>query len=91
MLAVEDAVRDEEVYACVVAAVGVSPDKALATELFDHCFEQVAHYKAPGWLLFVDELPVTGTQKVSKHLIFGDEEDPTKMDGVFDFRDRKRR
>lgn len=91
VLAVEDAVRDEEVYACVVAAVGVAPDEALATELFDHCFEQVAHYKAPGWLLFVDELPVTGTQKVSKHLIFGDEEDPKKIDGVFDFRERKRR
>ena len=91
VLAVDDAVRDEEVYACVVAAVGVSHSETLAKALFDHCFARVAHYKAPGWLLFVDELPVTGTQKVSKHLIFGDEEEPTQVDGVFDFRERKRR
>jgi crotonobetaine/carnitine-CoA ligase len=91
VLAVDDEIRDEEVYACVVAGTGAVPGEALAERLFDHCFERLAYYKAPGWLLFLDDLPVTGTQKVSKHLIFGDDEDPTAIDGVFDFRERKRR
>ena len=91
VLAVEDDVRDEEVYACVVAAAGAAPGGALAEDLFTYCFERIAHYKAPGWLLFVDDLPVTGTQKVQKDKLFGEEDDPTSLSGVFDFRDRKRK
>jgi len=91
VLAVSDDVRDEEVYACVVARAGVALTDELANELFDHCYEQMAYYKAPGWLLFVDELPVTGTQKIMKHQLFDEAVDPCSVDDVFDLRSRKKR
>lgn len=91
VIAVGDEVRDEEVFACIVPGKGVSPGTQLASDLFDHCFERVAHYKAPGWILFLDELPVTGTQKVQKHAIFGPDVDPTALSGAYDFRSKKKR
>jgi crotonobetaine/carnitine-CoA ligase len=86
---VADNMRDEEVLAAVVLNEGVSggDDGAmLARRLFDACFEQLAYYKAPGWIVFIDELPVTGTQKVLKHMIFGEGVDPREMAGAHDLR-----
>jgi crotonobetaine/carnitine-CoA ligase len=87
VLAVEDALRDEEVMACVT--VTGPPDEATAEELFDWCFKRLAYYKAPGWVRFVAEIPVTGTQKIQKHAMFAEGENPT--DGAYDFRPRKKR
>lgn len=88
-IAVPDPVREEEVMACIVPAPGVVPDEATARAIFDAAFAQMAYYKPPGWVRFMDELPVTGTQKVVKHRIFGAEEDP--FAGAFDFRALKKR
>ncbi|MFT6773422.1 MAG: acyl-CoA synthetase (AMP-forming)/AMP-acid ligase II [Paracoccaceae bacterium] len=84
-----DPIREEEVMACVVLKSGVAADAALARAIFDHVFSSLAYYKAPGWLLFRDDLPVTGTQKVQKHAMFPDGQDPTQ--GAFDFRPLKKR
>jgi len=89
VLAIPDEVRDEEVMACVVPRAGKG-DAALARALFDHCFNELAYYKAPGWLVFVDALPVTGTQKVQKHMLFQDE-DPRQRSSAHDFRPLKKR
>lgn len=86
-----DDMREEEVFACIVVKDGVPADQDLARQLFDHCFEHLAYYKPPGWILFVDSLPVTGTQKVLKHKIFPQGTDPRQKAGVFDFRELKRR
>jgi crotonobetaine/carnitine-CoA ligase len=51
----------------------------------------MAYYKAPGWVVFVDTLPVTGTQKVQKHRLFGDGRDPRTLAGAHDLRALKRR
>jgi len=91
VLAIADPIRDEEVYACVVPRADVGPSSELADELFAHCNDRMAYYKPPGWLLFVDDLPTTGTQKIMKHALFGQDVDPTTLDGVHDFRDRKKR
>jgi crotonobetaine/carnitine-CoA ligase len=91
VLAVPDPVREEEVMACVVTKPGVAADEALAEEIFARCMDRLAYFKAPGWVLFVDALPVTGTQKVVKHQIFAEGEDPTARPGAFDFRAEKRR
>ena len=91
VLAVEDDTRDEEVYACVVLGERVPRTETVATELFEMCMERMAYYKPPGWLLFVDDLPTTGTQKIMKHALFGAGVDPTALDDVHDFRSRKRR
>ena len=87
VLAVEDAMRDEEVMACL--SVDGVPGEALAEELFQWAFKRLAYYKAPGWIRFVDDIPVTGTQKIQKHAMFAEGEDPTA--GAFDFRPRKKR
>jgi crotonobetaine/carnitine-CoA ligase len=88
VIAAEDPIRQEEVMACVVLREGMSADDAQARAIFDHTFERLAYYKAPGWLLFRDELPVTGTQKIQKHALFAQGQDPTT--GAHDFRALKK-
>jgi hypothetical protein len=59
--------------------------------LFQHCFERLAYYKAPGWVHIVDRLATTGTQKIQKHANFGPGVDPRSVPGIVDLRLRKRR
>jgi crotonobetaine/carnitine-CoA ligase len=91
VLAVPDEIREEEVMACVVPMPGTVPGPALAERLADHCLERLAYFKAPGWVLFVDRLPTTGTQKVQKTQIFPKGEDPRARSGAVDLRGRKKR
>jgi acyl-CoA synthetase (AMP-forming)/AMP-acid ligase II len=90
VIAVDDEIRDEEVLAAVVLHGG--PGNAdTARDLFDYCYQQLAYYKAPGWVVFVEHLPVTGTQKVLKHMIFGEDVDPRALDSACDLRPFKKR
>jgi crotonobetaine/carnitine-CoA ligase len=91
VLAVSDEVREEEVMACIVPMPGATPDRALGEQLQDWCLARLAYFKAPGWLLFVERLPTTGTQKVQKTQIFPRDEDPRRHPGVLDLRERKKR
>jgi acyl-coenzyme A synthetase/AMP-(fatty) acid ligase len=53
--------------------------------------EQMAYYKAPGWICFVDSLPLTATEKIQRA---GLKEFVAKLmrDGAFfDLRDLKKR
>jgi crotonobetaine/carnitine-CoA ligase len=90
VIAAPDELREEEVFACIVLAAG-APDRANAELLFRYCFERLAYYKAPGWILFTSELPTTGTQKIQKHRLFASDTDPRTLAGVFDLRALKRR
>jgi len=91
VLAVPDEVREEEVMACVVAMPGATAARELGERLQDWCLEKLAYFKAPGWILFVDALPTTGTQKIQKSLIFPRGEDPRRRPSALDLRDRKKR
>ena len=91
VLAVPDEIREEEVLACVVPMPGVTADADLADRLVDWCLARLAYYKAPGWVVFLDRLPTTGTQKVQKTQIFPRGEDPRRRAGSLDLRARKRR
>lgn len=104
VMAVEDEIREAEVLACVVLKNNDNSTEALdidtlsgterdaiAHELFDFCFEQLAYYKAPGWLWLTNDIPTTGTQKIQKHRIFPAGTDPRGLQGMIDLRDRKRR
>jgi crotonobetaine/carnitine-CoA ligase len=71
--------------------IHVAANEASAGQLFDWCREKLAYFKAPGWVLFMDSLPTTGTQKVQKTQIFPAGENPTLRSGVIDLRSRKRR
>jgi crotonobetaine/carnitine-CoA ligase len=70
---------------------GVSDGAALAEALFEHCNARLAYFKAPGWALFLDRLPTTGTQKVQKTQVFAAGEDPRRRAGIVDLRVKKRR
>jgi len=91
VLAAPDELREEEVMACVVPMPGAAAGARLAEELADWCLSRLAYFKAPGWILFVDALPTTGTQKVQKGQIFPRGEDPRRRAGAIDLRARKRR
>ena len=67
------------------------PAAALAAAAFAHCRAALAYYKAPGWVLIVESLPTTATQKIQKHAIFGHGEDPRRAPGIIDLRAQKRR
>lgn len=66
--AAPDPVRGDEVLACVVTKepVGEGEREALAAGLVSHCLSRLAYYKAPGWVAFVEELPLTSTQKIQR-------------------------
>jgi crotonobetaine/carnitine-CoA ligase len=77
--------------ACLVPMAGVAGDLALAEGLQDWCLSRLAYFKAPGWVLFVESLPTTGTQKVQKTQIFPRGADPRQRPGALDLRERKKR
>ncbi|MFC3229337.1 AMP-binding protein [Marinibaculum pumilum] len=91
VLAVPDELRDEEVLACLVPRAGHVPDAALAQEVVGHALGRLAYFKAPGWVLFLDELPLTATQKLRKSAIFAAGEDPRQRAGMYDCRAQKQR
>jgi len=68
--AVPDAVRGDEVLACIVAADAAPADdetrRTLAADIVDWCLARLAYYKAPGYVAFVDALPLTASQKVQR-------------------------
>jgi acyl-CoA synthetase (AMP-forming)/AMP-acid ligase II len=67
--AVPDAVRGDEVMACVVpqtALAGADARGRAAAELVAWCLSQLAYYKAPGHVAFVDALPLTATNKIQR-------------------------
>lgn len=70
ILPVPDALRDEEVMAVVVPSAGTPADEDTAKALVRYCLDELAYYKAPGWVVFRDSLPVTPTNKIQKGLIF---------------------
>ena len=62
--AVPDAVRGDEVFACLV--VNTAPTADLAREIADWGLRQMAYYKVPGYIAFVGDLPLTATQKLQR-------------------------
>ncbi|RPH44469.1 MAG: ATP-dependent acyl-CoA ligase [Burkholderiales bacterium] len=66
--ATPDAVRGDEVLACVVpvAPLDDGARAVLAGELVALCLEHLAYFKAPGWVAFLAALPLTPTQKVQR-------------------------
>lgn len=86
-----DPVRGDEVLAFVQTRDGAAGDAALAADLFALCNEQLAYYKAPGYVAFLDSFPVTSTQKVKRGEVAAMAKDPSSLVNCHDFRDRKKR
>jgi len=64
--AVPDPVRGDEVLACIVAEGPVADRAAAAQAVVSWCLSRLAYYKAPGYVAFVDALPLTSTNKVQR-------------------------
>jgi 2-aminobenzoate-CoA ligase len=66
VIGVPDAERGQKVKAFVVLSVDAAPSDALVAELQTHAKAQIAPYKYPRLIEFVDALPKTATGKVRR-------------------------
>jgi acyl-CoA synthetase (AMP-forming)/AMP-acid ligase II len=67
--AVADPLRGDEVFACVESAApltGARDREGAAQALVHWCKTHLAYFKAPGYVAFVNQLPVTSTQKIHR-------------------------
>jgi acyl-CoA synthetase (AMP-forming)/AMP-acid ligase II len=88
VIAKPDPVRDEEVMACVILTERTAPTQETAVSIQDWCLERLSYFKAPGYVAFLGELPVTSTNKVQKARLADFAINPSDC---FDLRSRKRR
>ena len=88
VIAAPDPIRDEEVMGCFVLNNDFSPSRETAISIQDWCLERLAYFKAPGYVAFLDELPVTSTNKVQKAKLADFAVNPSSS---FDLRERKKR
>lgn len=63
---VPDDIRGEEVFALLCIK---KPSGEAAVQITKWCLEQLAYYKAPGYIHFVSALPLTGTQKIQRGIL----------------------
>jgi len=66
--ATHDELRGEEVLACVVPREMSTPARMaeVAAEIVGAALADLAYYKVPGWVAFVETLPLTATQKIDR-------------------------
>jgi acyl-CoA synthetase (AMP-forming)/AMP-acid ligase II len=66
--ATPDSLRGDEVLACIIPRDPVPAEQrdALAASIVQHALRQLAYYKAPGYVAFVDEVPLTPSQKIQR-------------------------
>lgn len=66
--ATPDDVRGDEVLACIIPRdpVPEAQREAIAASIVQHALAQLAYYKAPGYVAFVDEVPLTPSQKIQR-------------------------
>ena len=65
--ATPDPLRGDEVLACVVLRGDARGEPAtIAADIVAHALAQLAYYKAPGYVAFVESLPLTASQKIQR-------------------------
>ena len=67
--ATPDPVRGDEVMALAVLREPGADPQACAASLVEFCLARLAYYKAPGYVAFVDALPLTGSQKIQRGIL----------------------
>jgi acyl-CoA synthetase (AMP-forming)/AMP-acid ligase II len=63
---VPDDLRGEEVLACIVPRAPVDDMAGAAADIVAYTLGQLAYFKAPGYVAFVDALPLTATNKIQR-------------------------
>jgi acyl-CoA synthetase (AMP-forming)/AMP-acid ligase II len=66
--ATPDELRGEEVLACIVPRAHVASESrtALAQSIVRWALQELSYHKVPGWVAFVDRLPLTATEKLNR-------------------------
>ncbi len=62
---VPDEIRGDEVMALLISSDGEKTE-ARARSVFDHAMDNLVYFKAPGYVAFVDAIPVTASEKVKR-------------------------
>jgi acyl-CoA synthetase (AMP-forming)/AMP-acid ligase II len=88
--ATPDPVRGDEVAALIIAA-RAEANGASAEEIVRWCLDQMAYYKVPGWIAFVEKLPLTATEKIQRAGLKDMVADTMNKGAFFDTRALKRR
>ncbi|WP_194455069.1 ATP-dependent acyl-CoA ligase [Bradyrhizobium sp. CCBAU 53421] len=88
--ATPDQLRGDEVAAVIIAETP-GADRALAEDIVRWSLEQMAYYKAPGWICFVEKLPLTATEKIQRGGLKDFVAQLMRDGAFFDCRDLKRR
>ena len=91
VLAIKDDFHDEEIHACIVLMPNNSKTEMIANLIFEFGRNKLISYKLPGWISFVDRIPVTGTQKIQKDAIFPKDFNIKQDPNSFDMRSLKRK
>jgi acyl-CoA synthetase (AMP-forming)/AMP-acid ligase II len=61
-----DPIRGDEVFACIKLKKPMADKDHTAADIVRYCLGQLAYYKAPGYIAFVDDLPLTSTNKIQR-------------------------
>ncbi len=72
VVAVADELRGQEVKAYIALRTGYLPDPET---ILKHAREQLAYFKVPRYIEFLDDLPRTASERVEKHKLVGSKPD----------------
>lgn len=66
--ATPDAIRGDEVLACIVTKreIATTEMEQTAQEIVEFALSQLTYYKVPGYVAFVDSIPLTPSQKIQR-------------------------
>ncbi|TGV06216.1 ATP-dependent acyl-CoA ligase [Alcaligenaceae bacterium 429] len=64
--AVPDSIRGDEVMALIITHEAPANPTALAEEIVKWALTQLAYFKVPGYVVFVDAVPLTSTNKIQR-------------------------
>ncbi|MDB2602659.1 AMP-binding protein [Gammaproteobacteria bacterium] len=76
VLPVPDEKRREEVKALLLLNKGITKDQCPPEEIFEHCFSQLAQFKVPRYIGYVEDFPRTPSNKIAKGKIMDQDADP---------------
>lgn len=91
VVAVADPIREEEVAAFILTKETAEDESTIAEALFTLCRDDLAYFKAPGLIVFVDSLPTTATQKIQRGELEAMAKQIEGLPRQHDFRARKKR
>jgi acyl-CoA synthetase (AMP-forming)/AMP-acid ligase II len=77
-----DALRGEEVKACLLLRAGLTPEDLPPERVLAFCGERLARFKLPRYVAYVGEMPKTPSGKIAKQALRDAQPDPQR--GCFD-------